>query len=121
MDKAPQESAAFVKVIQLDQCPPNRPVFIEVGDRELVLVRMGDSDEVLCLDNRCPHAGAGLSGGHVDDLHLVCPQHHWKFHLRTGGCEGTSHVGVARYDTCIEDGTVFVRPVPIAFFPPLGD
>jgi nitrite reductase/ring-hydroxylating ferredoxin subunit len=41
-------------------------------------------DKVYVMDNRCPHAGANLSGGYVLDDCAVCPRHGWPFRLATG-------------------------------------
>ncbi len=41
------------------------------------------------INRRCPHQGADLSGGWVEeDRFLVCPRHRWRFDLKRGGaCE----------------------------------
>jgi nitrite reductase/ring-hydroxylating ferredoxin subunit len=34
----------------------------------------------------CPHGGSDLSEAEVEDGHVVCPGHHWRFSLATGVC-----------------------------------
>lgn len=119
MSSSLRDESCFVLAVPLDRCRPNEPVFVEVRGRELALVRVGNPDRVYCLENRCPHAGANLAGGRVDDCHLVCPQHHWKFNLETGACDGSPHIGVARHATRIEGGMVYVREMPEPYCPPL--
>ncbi len=36
------------------------------------------------LDDFCPHQGASLSAGHVEDGCVRCPWHAWDFHLKDG-------------------------------------
>ena len=36
------------------------------------------------LDNACPHAGASLSHGIIEDGIVRCRIHHWRFCIRTG-------------------------------------
>lgn len=72
--------------------------FIRVGTREnlrasgctvvstpsgAVLV-VFDGDDVVALDNRCPHMGFPLHRGSVEDGILTCHWHHARFDLRSG-------------------------------------
>ena len=52
--------------------------------RELVCYRRQDQ-KVVILDGYCPHMGAALARGTVQDNSLLCPLHHWKFDS-TGQC-----------------------------------
>ncbi len=56
---------------------------ISAGGRTILVV--ADENEVLALDNRCPHMGFPLHKGTVKDGILTCHWHHAKFDLR-GGC-----------------------------------
>jgi nitrite reductase/ring-hydroxylating ferredoxin subunit len=80
-----------------------------VGDRELAVVRLGDS--VYALGDRCSHQDVSLSGGEVDEdtMTLECPKHGSGFSLETGealALPATRPVPV--YDVVIEDGEVSV-------------
>jgi nitrite reductase/ring-hydroxylating ferredoxin subunit len=49
------------------------------------------------LDNHCPHAGANLAGGHIDQGCVVCPKHSWPFRLEDGQLRDTPGVNVDIY------------------------
>jgi nitrite reductase/ring-hydroxylating ferredoxin subunit len=64
-----------------------------IGERETVAIVAGN--KTICLARfknklfgcaqKCPHAGASMSGGWVDDLgNIVCPLHRYKFSLEKG-------------------------------------
>ena len=36
------------------------------------------------IDDVCPHMGASLSGGYVEDGIVTCPWHAWRFRLTDG-------------------------------------
>jgi nitrite reductase (NADH) small subunit/3-phenylpropionate/trans-cinnamate dioxygenase ferredoxin subunit len=36
------------------------------------------------VDDFCPHMGASLSGGFVEDGCVTCPWHYWRFRLADG-------------------------------------
>jgi nitrite reductase/ring-hydroxylating ferredoxin subunit len=58
---------------------------IRIGDRILAVGRA--DGELFCLDDWCPHAGASLAQGMLDDGVLVCPLHGYAYDVRTGRCE----------------------------------
>ena len=57
-----------------------RPV--RVGNRVIAVFRVGDS--FFAIDDMCPHMGASLSCGFVEDGIVTCPWHFWRFRLRDG-------------------------------------
>ena len=61
---------------------PARPV--RVLGEDLALFRTVDG-EVGLVDARCPHRGASLAHGFVDDSSLRCPYHGWAFDA-SGAC-----------------------------------
>ena len=63
------------------------------------------------IDDACPHAGASLSRGVVDDGCAVCPSHQWMFELATGRLRDSAAVTVGRYPVRLIDhaGKQFVQ------------
>jgi NAD(P)H-dependent nitrite reductase small subunit len=81
--------------------------YVELGNRALAVFRVGD--EVRVIDDACPHAGAPLSAGHVDDGCVVCSLHGWAFRLRDGRCPDNEGIGVRVYESRVVDGVVQAR------------
>lgn len=46
------------------------------------------------LDRRCPHQGADLSHGSLEDGCVICPRHGWRFDLSDGGRDDRSGTSV---------------------------
>jgi len=42
-------------------------------------------DRYYAIDDMCPHMGASLADGHVQDQIVTCPWHAWRFSI----CDGT--------------------------------
>ncbi|MEM9907932.1 MAG: aromatic ring-hydroxylating dioxygenase subunit alpha [Cyanobacteria bacterium P01_D01_bin.44] len=61
-----------------------RPQAVTLLGRELVIYR-GESGEPVALDAYCPHMGASLAQGKIEQGQIRCPLHHWKFD-QTGAC-----------------------------------
>jgi nitrite reductase/ring-hydroxylating ferredoxin subunit len=61
------------------------------------------------IADRCPHAGATLSGGEVESAVVTCPRHGSRFDIRTGErLRGPADAGVACHPLVQEGGQVFL-------------
>ena len=56
-----------------------------------------NGEKISVMDDICPHAGASLSGGYIDDGCAICPRHFWPFDLETGKLRGMGGVQVSVY------------------------
>lgn len=54
------------------------------NDQQTVMFRT--EENYYAIENRCPHAGAYLPEGYMEELILICHWHGWKFNLETGQC-----------------------------------
>jgi nitrite reductase/ring-hydroxylating ferredoxin subunit len=59
------------------------------------------------ISGTCLHIGGPLGQGTLEEDHVVCPWHQWKFHRLTGEAKFGNRV--ARYDVKIENGRVLIR------------
>lgn len=98
---------AWVKLIGLDLCTAGGGTFVGCGDLELAVFRLSPGDEIIVLENACPHASGNLSGGEVDGNEVSCPWHHWRFDLRTGVCTHSPLAKVVRFRAEVREGFVW--------------
>jgi nitrite reductase (NADH) small subunit len=49
------------------------------------------------IDNTCPHMGAELSGGFVEDGIVICPWHYWRFRLADGTWADNPRIKIGSY------------------------
>ncbi|MBM1221326.1 Rieske 2Fe-2S domain-containing protein [Ponticoccus sp. SC2-23] len=75
----------WLEIARSRDLPAKRPVLpVTLGERRMVLFR--DEEGGLGLIGRnCPHRGADLCYGRLEDNGLRCPFHGWHFD-RTGQC-----------------------------------
>ncbi|MBI4558128.1 MAG: Rieske (2Fe-2S) protein [Candidatus Hydrogenedentes bacterium] len=64
------------------------------------------------VDNRCPHMGFPLQRGTVKDGLLTCHWHEARFDLASGCTFDLWADDVPAYDVTVDDGVVYVSPVP---------
>lgn len=70
------------RVAKTDELADRVPVAVEVGDHEVMVVKV--DGEVRAYPARCPHHGAPLAEGLVHGDRLLCPWHQAVFDLRDG-------------------------------------
>ena len=59
------------------------------------------------LDNECPHRGAPLAEGMIEDGRVVCPWHAWSFDPKTGQALDNPSEHVAVYPIRAQGDDIF--------------
>lgn len=101
----------WVSVLAAEKLLECRPLKVDVQGRSLVVLR--HRGLVHAFENVCPHRGAPLDQGDVENDCLVCPLHGWPFELKTGRMPNTSH-RLTKYEAREQDDflQVFVPDEP---------
>jgi nitrite reductase/ring-hydroxylating ferredoxin subunit len=67
------------------------------------------NDKIYAIDDECPHRGAFLSDGKVDDQGFVaCPLHAWEYNVTNGNGREDWEGCVASFPVEERDGFVYV-------------
>ncbi|MCA9146490.1 MAG: Rieske (2Fe-2S) protein [Planctomycetaceae bacterium] len=74
--------SAFRTVCQASDIPTGEARMFVVNGAMVGVFHIGE--EFFAIDNRCPHAGASLAGGIIEQETVRCRIHHWKFCIRDG-------------------------------------
>lgn len=101
------KAPAWTRVIEVERCPLNSGVFVEVAGRELAVFRRDEPPRFTVMDNSCPHASGNLSGGDVAGGTVSCPWHHWTFDLETGVCTHSPLARVKVYPSRVSEGVLY--------------
>ena len=81
----PKTKGRWIEIAQTSQLAVPRPVVpITLNDKNYVLFR-DDTGALGLIGRNCPHRGADLCYGRLEDNGLRCPFHGWHFD-RTGQC-----------------------------------
>jgi nitrite reductase/ring-hydroxylating ferredoxin subunit len=100
---------AWTSLCTLDELTEGTGKYVEVDGFKLgVFLFQGN---ISVLDSTCPHAGANLANGFVEDGCAICPRHYWAFELSTGQLRGIPGVAITKYKTRIHEheGRQFVQ------------
>jgi nitrite reductase/ring-hydroxylating ferredoxin subunit len=78
----------FIRAGALDELRNRRRMVLGTPTGAVLVV--ADDDDVVALDNRCPHMGFPLHRGSIEDGILTCHWHHARFDLRSGSTSASS-------------------------------
>ena len=81
------------------------------GDRRFAAFALtGDGeDQVVVIDDACPHNAGPLSEGVLRDGSIMCPWHFYTFDLVTGACRTTDRYRLRRHRVVEVDGEQYVE------------
>lgn len=72
----------FLEVAKLSDIPEDEGLCVTVGDLKIGLFL--HDGEVYAINNICPHQGAPLHQGFIDEGIVMCPLHAWEIDVKTG-------------------------------------
>lgn len=75
--------STFKTVAKIGDIPPGEGRAYEVDGRMVAIFLI--EGQYHAIDDFCPHMGASLAGGGVEDGMVTCPWHAWRFSL----CDGS--------------------------------
>lgn len=65
-----------------DEIPLGEGRSYDVADKRIAV--FNDGGEFFAIDDVCPHMGASLAAGHLENHVVACPLHAWRFDVRDG-------------------------------------
>ncbi len=89
--------------------PEGGNTVVEVQKKDVAVFRV--NGEFFAIDDLCPHMGASLSGGYVENGVVTCPWHYWRFRLCDGAWDDNPKVSTGCYAVHVE-GENLVIEVP---------
>ena len=97
----------YTKVMKCEDLMIGKSAIISVGDKEIALFNY--KGEYYAIDNTCPHKGAPLGEGRIEEGILICPNHEWRFELKTGWCPQNPELYTEVYPVKVHEGKIYIR------------
>ena len=73
----------FQTVCKVQDLPDGEGKVVAVGRKIIAVFRT--TSGIYAIDDVCPHMGASLGSGYVEDDIVTCAWHAWRFRLTDGG------------------------------------
>ena len=99
---------AFKTVAKVGEIPPGEGRAYELDGR-MVAVFFVDG-EYQAIDDFCPHMGASLAAGTVEDGAVMCPWHAWRFKLSDGTWCDNPQIAADSFDVRVQGDEIQVSP-----------
>lgn len=80
--------------------------FLQLGEKFVALFNV--DQKLYAIDDSCPHQGASLFGGKLEDQVIQCCAHGLRFDLESGYLVNSTYMKVASYPVEQVDGQVFI-------------
>jgi nitrite reductase (NADH) small subunit/3-phenylpropionate/trans-cinnamate dioxygenase ferredoxin subunit len=74
----------------------------------LVIAVFFDGTAYHAIDDFCPHMGASLSGGMLENGVVCCPWHAWRFRVCDGTWCDNPRIKIASYPVTIDGDTILI-------------
>jgi nitrite reductase (NADH) small subunit/3-phenylpropionate/trans-cinnamate dioxygenase ferredoxin subunit len=100
----------FRTVCRIDEVTEGEGKTIEL-DNKLIAVFLHQG-QYYAIDDVCPHMGASLSGGYVEDGIVTCPWHAWRFRLDDGAWADYSKIKIGCYPVRVVGNDVQIQLNP---------
>lgn len=97
----------YTTVAKLGDIPEGRGAAFVVGDK-LVAV-FNDGGDYYAIDDCCPHMGASLAEGELQDGTVSCPWHAWRFSVRDGTWCDNRRIKIGSFDVRIDGDEIQVK------------
>jgi nitrite reductase (NADH) small subunit/3-phenylpropionate/trans-cinnamate dioxygenase ferredoxin subunit len=98
--------AAYRKACRVGDLAEGEGKTVAVGGKLVAVFLAGG--RYLAIDDTCPHMGASLSGGCVEDGVVTCPWHAWRFRLTDGAWADNPRIKIGCYPVRVEGDEVLV-------------
>ncbi len=98
----------FVTVAKVGAIPEGEGRSFQVGERLVAVFHQNGA--YFAIDDLCPHMGASLGAGYLDEEGLVtCPWHAWRFSVRDGKWADNPRLAVDAFEVRVAGDDIQVR------------
>ncbi len=84
-----------IAIGSVNDIPVGQCIVVTINEKDVAIFNV--KGEFYAIDDLCPHMGASLSGGHVEDGCVTCPWHYWRFRLSDGTWADSPKVKTGSY------------------------
>jgi NAD(P)H-dependent nitrite reductase small subunit len=102
----------FKTVCRVGDIPEGEGKTVSVAGKLIAVFHTGG--QYHAIDDMCPHMGASLSGGYIEDGVVTCPWHAWRFCLSDGTWADNKKIKIGCYSVRVVGDEIQVQAPPAA-------
>ncbi|QPJ66840.1 MAG: Rieske 2Fe-2S domain-containing protein [Candidatus Nitrohelix vancouverensis] len=89
-----------------EDLPIGKSAIIRAGELEIALFNY--KGKYYAIDNKCPHRGAPLGEGRIEECIVICPNHEWRFDLKDGSSHQNPELKITIYPVRTKGGKIYI-------------
>lgn len=97
----------FRTVAKVGEIPEGSGAAFEVDGRVVAVFHV--DGRYWAIDDFCPHMGASLASGHLEDGVVSCAWHAWRFKVCDGTWCDNPRIKIDSFEVCVEGDEIRVR------------
>ena len=96
----------YVKVMSEEDLPIGKSAIISAGEDEIALFNY--KGKYYAVANKCPHRGAPLGEGRIEEGIVICPNHEWRFKLENGANMQNPELFIPTYPVKVKNENIYI-------------
>ena len=96
----------YVKVMSEEDLPIGKSAIISAGEDEIALFNY--KGKYYAVANKCPHRGAPLGEGRIEEGIVICPNHEWRFKLESGAKMQNPELFIPTYPVKVKNENIYI-------------
>lgn len=97
----------FHTVCRVDEVSEGEGKTVVIGNKLIAVFRY--QGQYFAIDDVCPHMGASLSGGYLEEGIVTCPWHAWRFRLADGAWADNPRIKIGCYNVRVQDHVIQIQ------------
>jgi NAD(P)H-dependent nitrite reductase small subunit len=96
----------YVKIMKEEDLPIGKSAIISAGEDEIALFNY--KGKYYAVANKCPHRGAPLGEGRIEEGIVICPNHEWRFKLDNGANMQNPELFIPTYPVKVKNDNIYI-------------
>ena len=96
----------YVKVMSEEDLPIGKSAIISAGEDEIALFNY--KGKYYAVANKCPHRGAPLGEGRIEEGIVICPNHEWRFKIESGANMQNPELFIPTYPVKVKNENIYI-------------
>ena len=97
----------YTTVAKVGEVPEGQGIVVQVGNKSVAL--FNDQGRYGAIDDCCPHMGASLAEGYVEDGVVACPWHAWRFCVHDGTWCDNRRIQIDHYEVRVVGDEIQIK------------
>lgn len=96
----------YVRVMKEGDLPIGKSVVVTAKGEDMALFNY--KGKYFAVANKCLHKGSPLAEGRIEEGVIICPNHEWRYDLKTGECAQNPYMKTKIFPVKLHKGSIYI-------------